>query len=58
MDNKAKKEKGLSKHNYGSMKGHSTEAAILDKRLIFDYAKEIEEVNVCAISDLESCCDR
>ena len=33
----------ISKHNYGSRKGYSIELELLEKRLILDLAKRIEE---------------
>ena len=43
-----KNNKWISKHNHGCRKGHSTELALLEKRLIFDLVKK----------DLEACCGR
>ena len=40
------------------MNRHYIEITLLKKILIFDYAKETEEANVCAMSDLEACYDR
>ena len=33
----------MSKHNYSSRKGHSIELALLEKILMLDLAKRIEE---------------
>ena len=48
----------MSRHNYGSRKGFSIDSALLEKKLLFDYAKRREESNVYLMSDLEACYDR
>ena len=50
-------DKSVPKYNYGSRKGQYAENALLEKRLISDHAKKKEELNVHAMSDLESCYD-
>ena len=58
MNDKVEKYKRSSKCNYVYRKGHSLETVMLEKILIFDYAKKTEEANVHTISDLEVCYDR
>ena len=58
MNNKIEEDKGMSKCNHGSRKGYSTVTVFLEKRLIFDYAKKNEDVNVCTMSYLEASYDR
>ena len=47
--------RGLSKYVHRSLKVNSIEATLLEKRLILNHAKIMEEVNARAKSDLESC---
>jgi len=42
IEHKIEKEKRLSKYDYGSRKGYSAEVALLDKRLLLDFAKRME----------------
>ena len=51
-------DKRTSKQNCGSRKGHSTDSALLEKRLIFDLTKKSEEPCAYTMSDLEAHCDR
>ena len=58
LESKLEEDERLSKPNYGSRKGFSIDSALLEKRLLFDYAKRREESNIYLTSDLEACCDR
>ena len=58
IERKLEKDKRLSKHNHGSRKGYSVESALLEKRLMFDYAKRTEQETGHMVSDLVSCYDR
>ena len=42
-------DKRVSKYNYESRKGHYIENDLLEKTLMFDYAKKKEELNVHAM---------
>ena len=57
MNERVESDKRVSKHNYGSRKGHYMENALSQKTLVFDHAKKMEELNVCTMSDLEACYD-
>ena len=48
----------MSNHNGGSIKCHSTESALLEKRLMLDLGKRVGEQVAWATSYLEACCDR
>ena len=48
----------FSKANYSSRKNFLIETAILEKRLTFDNSLLSTKLNVCALTDLQSCCDR
>ena len=58
MNERVDLDKRFSKYNYGSRKVHSIKNDLLEKRLTFDHAKNTEELNVHATSDLEACYDR
>ena len=58
MNERIEIDAGISKHNYESRSGYSTENALLEKRLIMDHAKKSGEENACTMSDLEAWYDR
>lgn len=48
----------FSKANCGSRRNYSIETALLEKRLIFDNSMILGKETICAITDLQACCDR
>ena len=58
IENNYETDRRTSKHNHGSRKGFSIDSSLLEKKLIFDLARKIEESFACTISDLDACYDR
>ena len=58
MNNRVKTDQVVTNYNYSSRKGNYIENSLLEKILIFYHANKTEELNVHAMSDLESFHDR
>ena len=57
VEEKYENDARISKHNFGSRKGHSIDSTILEKILIFDFAKRVGDSFSCNMPDSKAYCD-
>ena len=57
-DKNYENDKSMSRHYYGSRKGHSRWSALLEKILTLDLSKIEGDIFACTMHDLEAFCDR